>query len=285
MCAEIPPATGGMSIAPLGIIAGSGQLPQQLIEACNASQRPFFVICFEETETVPFDGVPHARVRLGAVGEAIGYLKSAGVQDIVLAGGIRRPSLGSLRPDAAGARLLTRLSTKFFAGDDAVLKTVMQFLEEEGFRVLGADTLLGGLLAAEGALGRIEPDAQALADMRLGMEAAKALGRFDIGQAVIVENGLVLAVEGAEGTDALINRCAGLKRTPRGGVLVKARKPQQDRRADLPSIGVQTVENAHAAGLAGIAVEAGASLLLERERTISAADTLGLFIVGMNDER
>lgn len=274
-----------MTLSPLGIIAGSGELPMSLIETCHAQQRPVFVLTFDENQPEHhFHHVPHAKIRLGAVGESIAALRKAGVTELVLAGGIKRPSFSSLKPDAMGAKLIARLSTKIFSGDDAILKTVISFLEEEGFKVLGADELLVDLLAPEGVMGRATPDERAGADIALGFKVAKKLGEFDIGQAVIVEDGCILGVEGAEGTDALINRCAGLKRKPRSGVLVKAKKPAQERRVDLPSIGIHTVENAHSIGLVGIAIEAGQSLILGREQVIKKADELEIFLIGIGND-
>lgn len=269
----------------LGIIAGGGRLPSQLVETCRAQSRPCFVITFDDnTNHDAIKDTPHAIVRLGAVGEALEHMKRASVRDVVLAGSVKRPSLSSLRPDLAGTRLLARIGTAFFGGDDAVLRTVVKFLEEEGFRVVGSNDVLSALLAGQGVLGNIQPDSRSNADIALGLQAAKELGRLDIGQAVIVENGHVLGLEAAEGTDELIGRCAKLRKEKSGGVLVKARKPGQEMRADLPAIGPDTVEKMHEAGFAGIAVEAGGSLILDKERVISKADALGLFIVGITHE-
>src|SRR5262249_48270945 len=150
----------------------------------------------------------------------------------------------------------------FFSGDDAILKGIIRFLEDEGFRVVGSEEILAGLLAPYGILGKVRPDGQAKDDIAQGMEVAKALGEMDIGQAVIVENGHVLGTEGAEGTDALIERCSKLRKEKGRAVLVKVRKPSQDGRADRPAVGVQTVEKIHAAGFGGIAVEANEALIL-----------------------
>jgi len=266
----------------LGIIAGGGRLPAQLVESCQATGRKFFVVALEnaaDMETVTH--VPHALVRIGAVGEAIGHLRNAGVQEIVLAGSVRRPSLTSLRPDMMGAKLLARLGKAFFSGDDALLKAVVSFLESEGFKVVGSDDILRGLIAPAGILGKIKPDVRAEADIAHGIKAARALGEHDIGQAVIVENGYVLGVEAAEGTDALIERCGKLRREMQSGVLVKVKKPGQEMRADLPTIGIETVEKIHVAGFAGIAIEAGGGMILDKEKTIAKADALGVFVVGI----
>ena len=206
----------------LGIIAGRGRLPVQLIESCEASGRPCFVLALEDTADVKtISHVPHAVVRIGAIGEALAHLHKANVKDLVLAGNVRRPSISSLRPDLKGATWLARLMPKFFAGDDALLKAVIALLEEEGFGVVGADDILRGLVAPEGILGKIQPDERAMADIAHGVKVAKTLGELDIGQGAIIENGYVLGVEAAEGTDALIDRCGRLRREANSGVLVK----------------------------------------------------------------
>jgi DUF1009 family protein len=269
----------------LGIIAGGGRLPIQLVEACKASHRPYFVLALEGiTDAETFQDSPHAIVRLAAVGAALEKLHEANVSDVVIAGRVQRPSLPSLMPDKGGARLLSHIGTAFFSGDNALLKSIVSFMEKEGFHVVGADDVLKSLLPFEGILGSIQPDASHYEDIKLGVRVAHELGKLDIGQAVVVENGYVLGVEAAEGTDVLIARCAALKQIARGGVLVKVKKPAQEARIDLPTIGVVTVEKIHAAGFMGIAIEAGGSLITDRDRVISLADELGIFIVGVRHE-
>jgi UDP-2,3-diacylglucosamine hydrolase len=268
----------------LGIIAGGGTLPAQLIEACHAQKNACFVVAldgFADMESIGH--APCAVVRLGAVGEALDYFKKHNVTTLVLAGRVRRPSLTSLRPDRMGAKLLARLGASFFSGDDAVLKAVIRFLEEEGFKVIGANDILAGLIAPEGVLGHIMPSTQARADIAQGITILKTLGKLDIGQAIIVENGYVLGVEAAEGTDALIARCATLRREKSSGVLIKFRKPGQEQRVDLPTIGPSTIEQLHAAGFAGIAIESGGSIILDRDATLQSANTRGLFVIGVSD--
>ena len=166
-------------------------------------------------------------------------------------------------------------------GDDGLLSALVAELEREGFRVLGPEDLLCAGLAPEGPLGRLLPDAQARADIARGTEIARALGELDIGQAVVVQQGLVLGVEAIEGTDQLLRRCADLRREGPGGVLVKLEKPTQERRVDRPTIGPQTVTLAAAAGLRGIAVEAEATIVVDRDQVAAAADRAGLFVVGI----
>ena len=160
-------------------------------------------------------------------------------------------------------------------------RAVVKELEREGFRVIGADQLLDQAALPEGPLGQVRPDADALADIAHGMRLARAIGALDIGQAVVVQQGLVLGVEAIEGTDGLLRRCARLRRDGPGGVLVKAEKPGQERRADRPAIGPQTVILAAESGLRGIAAEAGATLVLDRDEVIRLADAAGLFVVGI----
>lgn len=264
----------------LGIIAGGGDLPARLIDAARAAGREVHVLAIQKQADLTLgDDIPHDWVRLGAGGKVLELLRRAGVREVVFAGRIKRPSLGALMPDARAARFLARLPGKAL-GDDGLLRAVVNEFEAEGFRVVGADEVLRALVMTEGRLGRHAPDAAAWADIRHGIKIARAIGALDIGQAVVVQQGVVLGVEAAEGTDALIARCAGLRREGPAGVLVKAMKPGQERRVDLPAVGPETVARAAAAGLRGIAAEAGQALIVDRAAVIAEADRLGLFLVG-----
>jgi DUF1009 family protein len=271
----------------LGIVAGGGGLPRRLVEACRAAGREVFVLALEgAAEPATVEGVAHAWCRPGAAARGLALLRENNVTELVLAGGVRRPSLVGLRPDWRAARLFARIGYKAL-GDNGLLSAVVGEFEREGFRVIGADQLLeaGQLfdsgLMPEGPLGTVRPDPQSAADIEHGLRIARALGTLDIGQAVIVQQGLVLGVEAIEGTDALLRRCTGLRREGPGGVLVKAEKPGQEQRADRPTIGPQTVTLAAEAGLRGIAVEAGATIVLDRDEVVRAADRAGLFVVGI----
>jgi DUF1009 family protein len=266
----------------LGILAGGGGLPGRIIETCRETGRAFFVIAFEgQTDPETVAGVDHAWVRLGAAGRAVRHLHEAGVKDLVMAGAIRRPAFATLRPDGWTARFFAKKGAAML-GDDGLLSALVDELEKaEGFRVVGLETLLPDTMATEGIYGACQPDDQALMDVRRGVEVALGIGALDVGQAVVVQQGLVLATEAVEGTDALLARCAELRRDGPGGVLVKMKKPGQEMRADLPSIGVSTVEAAGAAGLRGIAVEAGGALVVDREAVVRAADQANLFIMGV----
>ena len=189
-----------------------------------------------------------------------------------------------LRPDAEGVRILSRVGRAAFKGDDGLLAAIVRVLADEGFHVIGAHEVLAEALGSSGPLGAVQADAAAFADIERGREVVRALGSVDVGQGCIVQQGIVLAVEAIEGTDAMIARAAGLARPGPGGVLVKFVKPGQDRRMDLPTIGPRTVQLAAEAGLRGIAYEAGGTLLTDRAACIAEADARGLFLVGINPE-
>jgi DUF1009 family protein len=266
----------------LGIIAGSGNFPERLIAAALGEDREIFVIAFDgETDMPSITAVPHAWVHLGHIGHAIRILQQEGISEIVLAGKVRRPSLPSLRFDIQGLKLVSRIIKSQLYGDNAIFSTIVSFLEDSGFTVIGADSIFKELLAPEGVLGMLMPDDDNLRDIEIGARAASLVGSLDIGQAVIVQNSIVLGVEAIEGTDALMQRCAHLKREGRGGVLVKMKKPMQESRIDLPAIGVTTIINAHAAGLSGIAVEAEGAIIIDRQAVIDKANELGLFVIGI----
>ncbi|MGH6948843.1 MAG: LpxI family protein [Kiloniellales bacterium] len=268
----------------LGILAGRGPLPRRLAELCRAEGRPVFLLAFDgQTDAETLADFEHAWIRLGAVGRGFELLRAAGVEELVMAGAMRRPALSELKPDLAGAAFIAKAGISAL-GDDGLLKAIVRRLEEEGFRVRGVDELIGGLLAPAGVWGRHSPDQQARADIERGLAVVRALGAVDVGQAAVVQQGLVLGVEAVEGTDVLLQRCAQLRRDGPGGVLVKISKPGQERRVDLPTIGLATIEGAAAAGLRGIAVEAGGTLVLERAAAVAAADDVELFLVGLEGE-
>lgn len=268
--------------AKLAILAGGGTLPARIAAAVRGQGREVFVVAFDgHTDPSTVDGLPHCWSRFGAAGTIFQRLHDEGVGEVVFAGPVRRPSFSELLPDWRTTRFLARVGTRAL-GDDGLLRAVVRELEEEGFRVVGLHDLLKDLLTLPGPVGRLRPDEQAERDIAHAAKIARALGTLDVGQGAVVQQGIVLAVEAVEGTDAMLARCAVLTRPGPGGVLVKMRKPQQDRRIDLPTIGVTTVENAARAGLRGIAVEAGGSLLVDRAAVAEAADRLGLFVVGID---
>ena len=268
---------------PLGIIAGGGGLPVRIAEAVAASGRPVVVAVLDgHGDARAYGAYPSRSFRWGLVAQLLIWLKAQGVRQLVLAGTVARPSILSLRPDAAGMKLLARVGRAAFSGDDSILRAVMKVLDEEGFEVLGAQEVLAGLLPPAALLAGAAPDELARADIQRGIAVCRALGVADVGQGCVVQHGLVLAVEAIEGTDAMLARCGPLHREGPGGVLVKCVKPGQSRLADLPTIGPRTVDGAISAGLRGLAFEANGTILLEREATIARAAAAGMFLLAFD---
>ncbi len=234
----------------------------------------------DEAALAPF---PHRILRMGAAGDIMAVLRQAGCTDLVIVGPVHRPSLLDLRPDAVGIRILARIGRAAFGGDDGFLSAIVHVLGEEGFSVIGAHEILNEALAPAGVLGTLQPDAAARQDIARGVAVVRALGAADVGQGAVVQQGIVLAVEAIEGTDAMLARAAGLARPGPGGVLVKLVKPGQDRRTDLPAIGPATIAAAAAAGLRGLAFQAGGTLMTDRAACIAGADAAGLFLLGLID--
>jgi DUF1009 family protein len=274
----------------LGLIAGGGALPLEIVRACGLTDRPVFVVRLKgmaDPALAAFEGL---EAGIAELGKAIKAFKQAGCDSVCFAGIVPRPDWPALVPDLRGLSALPRVLASARSGDDALLRAVAAEFEREGFVVEGAEQVVAGLAIGLGPVGALRPSPADEADIALAMRAARAIGRLDIGQAAVAAHGLVLAVEAQEGTDALLRRCAELPALLRGspgalvGVLAKAPKSLQDRRIDLPTIGPATVMAAAQAGLAGIVGEAGALLVVERAQVIEAADELGLFIVGLPRE-
>lgn len=266
----------------LGIIAGGGSIPALLVRHCQEQGRDFFVLAIEGNADKSFfsGDIPHQWIRIGQAGTGFKRLAEEKVQDVVMIGTIRRPSFFDLMPDLRTTAFFAKIGTKAL-GDDGILRALVKEIEAEGMAVKGVHEVMPDILVKSGVLGKHKPDKQALADIERGIEVAAELGKLDVGQAVVVQQGLVLGVEGIEGTDELIRRCQDYKRKGVGGVLVKLRKPQQDMRIDLPTIGTRTVERAHETGLRGIAVHAGNGLIVDETEVIKLADKYGLFVIGV----
>ncbi len=266
----------------LGIIAGGGSIPALLVRHCQEQGRDFFVLAIEGNADKSFfnDNIPHQWIRIGQAGTGFKRLAEEKVQDVVMIGTIRRPGFFDLVPDLRTTAFFAKIGTKAL-GDDGILRALVKEIESEGMAVKGVHEVMPDILVKSGVLGKHKPDKQALVDIERGIEVAAELGKLDVGQAVVVQQGLVLGVEGIEGTDELIRRCGEYKRKGAGGVLVKLRKPQQDMRIDLPTIGTRTVERAHETGLRGIAVHAGNGLIVDETEVIKLADKYGLFVIGV----
>lgn len=265
-----------MSAPKLGIVAGGGALPGLLAEACRDQGRDHFVVALKGfADAAALGREPDAWLRLGDAGSGFAIMRDAGVAQIVMAGTVKRPKLSDLRPDLKTATFFARMAGRLL-GDDGLLRVLIDEIEREGFTVVGAHEVLASLLAPTGVFGRVVPDAAAERDIVVGKAAAHEHGRADLGQAVIVHDGKVVGRETVEGTAALIAETGTA-----GAILVKMTKPQQERRADLPTIGPDTVTQAAAAGLRGIALEAGGCLVIDLPEVRARADAAGIFVVGV----
>lgn len=267
----------------LGLIAGGGRIPALIRDACRANGRPLYIAAlngFCAADSVA--GADHGWFDLPQVGALMTALRAAGVADVCLCGRVAKPDFTALMPDWKGALLLPKLLKAALSGDDAILRVVVAAFEAEGMRVVGVDALMAELLVTARQYGAQVPTPAQRADIGVALAAARALGAADKGQAAVAASGTVIGLEDDAGTDALLHRMAVLPQA-RGGVLVKCVKPQQDRRVDLPTVGVDTIANAAAAGLAGVAVEAGAALIVDTDAAAAAADRHGLFLIGFRD--
>jgi len=273
----------------LAIVAGSGQLPLYVANAAREMGEDPFIVRLRDDSRFDWSGFDNAVISVGDVAGLGRLLRDNRVDRVVLSGAVaRRPEWREIRPTVAILlKLPSIVKTLLSGGDDAVLQMVIKIIGTLGAKVIGAHEIAPGLLATTGAFGTQKPAEDDLKDIRKAAEAALALGKLDVGQGAVSVGGRIVALEGVEGTDAMLLRVAALRAegriSPRRrGVLVKLCKPQQDIRADLPTIGIETVENAQKAGLAGIAVEAGRALVLDRDAMLKAADQAGIFVCGID---
>jgi len=265
----------------LGLIAGGGVLPTEIIKYCNEKGRGIFAVGIEPYSwQEQLKDAPHIFTKIGEVGKILKTMKENGVQEIVLAGGIKRPSLKEIIPDWGGVKMLAKLAVKKMGDNDMFLAAIDE-IERHGFKVVGIEDVVPEMLFQEGVYGKVKPSNEDMDDIQRGVAVAQALGAVDVGQSAVVQEGIVLAVEAAEGTDMMLSRAATLKKQGKAPVMVKVKKPRQDTRTDLPAIGLQTIEQLSEYGIKGIAVEAGAILVIERETVVKRADELGVFIIGM----
>jgi DUF1009 family protein len=249
----------------LGILAGGGELPSMLMQACRERGWPFHVVAFrDQADAATVAGVPHDWVRLGEAAKLAEALHAAGVDRVVMCGKVHRPSLSALMPDWRGVKFLARIGGRLLS-DNRLMEAIVKEFEAEGFAVIGAADVARSLLARPGPYGRLTPTTEEATSIVAGFAAARRAGRRDIGQSAVVQGSTILDVEGPEGTDGLIERCAAR---------------QQEMRADPPVIGMLTVRKAAAARFRGIAVEAGGVLVLDGRALGEATDAAGMFLIG-----
>ena len=270
----------------LGLIAGGGALPLSVAARCEAEGRPVFVVRLTGFADPHLTRYPGVDAGMAEIGRVLSALKKAGCDAVCFAGVVNRPDFRNLKPDFKGMTLLPGIIAEAAKGDDALLRKILSVFEAEGYAIEGADDILGGETLPTGALGAIQPTSEQLQDLRKALHVAEKAGELDIGQGAVVCDGLVLAVEAQEGTDAMLARVAGLPGDLRGsaadrkGALGKAPKPIQDLRVDMPVMGSRTIELAAAAGLAGVGGVAGKLILIDHPAIVEVADRLGLFVWG-----
>ncbi|MFT7144508.1 MAG: DUF1009 family protein [Alphaproteobacteria bacterium] len=275
----------GVDIQKLGIIAGGGRLPDLMVEHCLANDIPFHVVTFKgqpQPESSSIYAAQTSELALGQVGKVIDTFKAKNITHLVMGGHLEKPSLFDLRFDMKGLKIMNRLRTKH---DDELLTSVCDFLEEEGFHVLGVHEVREDLVMPFGLLTKSEPSEQQKNTIEIGMEAVEALGALDIGQAAIVKEGVILGVEGVEGTSELIERCSTLRgKSNKGAILVKAAKPNQNLRVDMPTIGFDTIKQLIDLNFDGVAILSGQSLFIDRANAVEIANKKGLFICGVGTD-
>lgn len=269
-------------MAKLALLAGGGALPEMVASSCLHQGRQLLVIGFNGFTAPEFLAkYPSQTVRLGQMGKVRALLKKNKIDQIVFAGHLKRPSWSQIRPDWEGMKMLWKLR-KQRLGDDALLRQLSAFFEKDGVKLIGADTLVPDSIMPKGVLTKQIPHEDELKDIAYGQKLLKTWGDMDQGQSIVIQQGLVLGVEAIEGTDELIKRCGGYKRSGSRPILIKTKKPKQDRRLDLPTIGIDTIRNAIEAGFGGIAVQANDALFLQPHVCIEEADKNGIFIIGID---
>ncbi|WP_425364068.1 LpxI family protein [Candidatus Tisiphia endosymbiont of Hybos culiciformis] len=261
----------------VGIIAGNGSLPISLAESFIKQGGQCYIAALEgEAYPVLYKDFTHQFFKIGMVRPIIEYFRKYAVKNIILAGGVKRPNFKAVKVDLMGSRLLARILRQKFLGDDKLLSIVTDFLEEKGFQVVSSYEILS---AKKGVMTIMVPSEIDNTDIELGMKLLDSIGQIDVGQSVIVDNGYIIGIEAAEGTDNLIKRCSHLRNSSTSGVLVKMMKKGQDTRIDIPTIGPDTINNLANYGYKGVAIQKEKVIVIELERTIELANKYGLFII------
>lgn len=268
-------------IRKLAIIAGDGDIPIKLVSECKKQKINYVLILIEgHGKDLKKLYKPDFIVTLSKIGKAIKFSKSVKVTDIIMVGGVKRPSFKEMIPDLWTAKFLTKIGSKI-SGDNSILSNLAKELEREGFNILSAEDILPNLICPKGVIGKFKPNGNNKKDIKMGFKIAKSIGECDIGQSLVIQNGLVLAVEAAEGTDSMILRAKSLKIEERGGIFIKFLKPNQDSRLDRPVIGINTIKSVNNSGLDGLALEANSIFILNYNSVVEYADKNNLFIIGV----
>lgn len=268
----------------LGLVAGSGDLPISILKECEKSNiKPFVIVLKDFAKESDYKEYNHRLLKFGDVGKAISFFRKNKVKYIVFAGAVKKPDLKTIWPDLKGFFLLMQLLKCKIFGDDTILQTAIKFLEKEGFEILPVDKIVKDIKISHGIAGNIQlPNEDYMTDIELGVKVLKQIGDLDIGQSIVIQNGIVMGIECIEGTEKLIERCGHLKYTTgRKPILVKIKKTKQTRKIDLPAIGEDTITQLKQAGFAGVAIDYENGLVINRQATINLANKNKIFVYGV----
>lgn len=270
------------------MIAGGGSLPIRVASACRERGEPIHIVRLQGAADEALNAWPGDECAIGEIGKILRLLKEHECDAVVFAGTVHRPDFKTIKVDWRGAALLPKVIAAAARGDGALLSVMVETVEAEGMFVIGAEEVTQEVAAGKGTMGAYEPSDDDLRDLRKAAQIIEVLGPFDIGQAAVVAEGLALAIEAAEGTDAMLDRCAQMRAAKEAtdpcGVLMKRPKPGQELRIDLPVIGPETIRRVEAAGLRGVAVEAGVAIVIDRNEVIRLANEAKLFVYGFTPE-
>lgn len=269
------------NLFPIAIFAGRGQLPKILIDDCLTKNRRFKLFLLHgENYEIDYSKFNPITLGYGEIEKFLKILNHENLNHIVFIGAVNKPNFASLKVDKKGAILLGKIIANKILGDDAVLKTVINFFEKEGLKIVRIYELLDCIISTKTTLTKVSPNTQNLIDIEIGAKAIKHFSKFDVGQSIIVSQKQIIAVEALEGTDEMIDRCAKLKNEfAKNAILIKMKKIYQTNKADLPTIGVETIEKCAKAKIIGIAIEANSTLVIDKENVIKKADEFGLFLI------
>ena len=271
----------------VGLIAGDGSFPLEVAKSISQKNKEIFIIAIKGSASKDIERYPHLWIRIGQIGKAIRALKENNCKELILIGGVKKPNVWLLRPDFGALKLFFKLIILPIKGDASILKTLLNFLEKDNkFKVVGAEKYISYLLMSKGLIAGEKINEKANIDIDIAVENCKNIGSKDIGQACVVVNGQIIASEDSSGTDKMLRGIISKEiRFNNEGVLVKLAKPIQDRRVDLPAIGMQTIKLAKEIGLCGIAIEEKSSFISNKERVIKFANKNNIFIFGLSNEK
>ena len=271
----------------VGLIAGDGSFPLEVAKSISQKNKEIFIIAIKGSASKDIERYPHLWIRIGQIGKAIRALKENNCKELILIGGVKKPNVWLLNPDFGALKLFFKLIVLPIKGDASILKTLLNFLEKDNkFKVVGAEKYISYLLMSKGLIAGEKINEQANIDIDIAVENCKNIGSKDIGQACVVVNGQIIASEDSSGTDKMLRGIISKEiRFHNEGVLVKLAKPIQDRRVDLPAIGMQTIKLAKEIGLCGIAIEEKSSFISNKERVLKFANKSNIFIFGLSNEK